>query len=62
MQVGSPCICRLARVLSRTSALESLDLAQNGLTVLPDEVWNLQGLRSLDLSGECLVRDAGRWS
>jgi hypothetical protein len=49
-KVGEPCICRLARVLSLTPDLERLDLAKNGLTALPEEVFKLRNLRDLDIS------------
>lgn len=50
--MGEPCICRLARVLSLTPELESLDLAHNKLTALPDQVFQLPQLKVLDLSGK----------
>jgi len=54
-KVGEPCICRLARVLSLTPDLERLDLAKNGLTALPEEVFKLRNLRDLDLSHNLLT-------
>ena len=54
-KVGEPCICRLARVLSLTTDLERLDLAKNGLTALPEEVFKLRNLRDLDLSHNLLT-------
>ena len=49
-KVGTPCICRLARVLALTPEVERLDLSQNELTALPEEVFKLRNLRTLDLS------------
>lgn len=49
--MGEACICRLARVLTLTPSVERLDLGANGLEALPDEVFRLQRLRVLDLSG-----------
>lgn len=55
-KVGDPCICRLSRVLSLTPDLERLDLAKNGLTTLPEEVFKLRNLRNLDLSYNRLTK------
>lgn len=49
--VGGVCICRLSRVLERSSLaqLETLRLGGNGLSALPPSVWRLQKLKLLDL-------------
>jgi len=50
--VGGVCICRLSRVLERSSLaqLETLRLGGNGLAALPPSVWKLQKLKLLDLT------------
>ncbi len=51
-KLGQGCACRLALSLSRMALVESVDISNNKLPVLPDSVWNLPKLRSLDASGE----------
>ena len=52
--VGSACICKLARALSRLPHLKRLDLAGNDLGALPDAVGDLRHLQYLDISGNKL--------
>ena len=49
--VGAPCICKLARCLTRCPNLKSLDLAGNKLGSLPESIAELQALTHLDVSG-----------
>lgn len=51
-QVGEPCLCRLAKCLSRLTDLEVLDLSRNGLKSVPDDINRLAKLTDLDLSGK----------
>eukprot|EP00959_Pyramimonas_sp_CCMP1952_P146337 3063422-Pyramimonas_sp.AAC.1 len=53
-KVGDPCICRLSRVLERTPNVEVVSLAKNRLEQLPDALWTLKELRSLNLSDNSL--------
>ena len=56
---GGTCVCKAARWLSQTgprlTALRTLSLARNNLTVVPPPVWELEGLARLDLSGNALT-------
>lgn len=45
--LGGACACRLAQSLSRMEVLSELDVSGNKLTVLPDAVFELRGLRRL---------------
>jgi Leucine-rich repeat (LRR) protein len=51
-QVGEPCLCRLAKCLSRLTDLEVLDLSRNNLKSVPDDINRLAKLTDLDLSGK----------
>lgn len=55
-KLGGACVCRLAVHLSRLGNLRELDIAENGLGILPDPVFELPNLEHLDVSGEY-----GRW-
>eukprot|EP00897_Mesotaenium_endlicherianum_P001630 jgi/Mesen1/1495/ME000132S00441 len=52
VQVGDPCVCRLASVLERLPSLRVLDLSYNRLTEVPASVCALHQLEELDLSGD----------
>ena len=56
MQVGDPCICRLARVLERCPNLQTLCLSHNKLSILPDSVELLAQLQRLDISHNSLAQ------
>lgn len=51
-KLGEACVCRLALTISRLPGLQELDLADNDLGVLPESVFELPGLESLDISGK----------
>lgn len=53
-KVGEPCVCRLALLLWRAPNLVALDLSDNRLKELPDNLWSLSRLESLDVSGNGL--------
>lgn len=53
-KLGEPCVCRLASVLERTKNVRRLVLRGCGIGAVPDGVWHLPLLRSLDLSGNRL--------
>ena len=53
-QVGGPCVCKLARALSRLPRLERLDVSGHKLGVLPDTIGELESLTHLDVSGNDL--------
>ncbi|CAM9969464.1 unnamed protein product, partial [Pylaiella littoralis] len=53
-KLGDACVCRLAVHLSRLGKLKELDIADNGLGVLPEPVFELPDLEHLDVSGNDL--------
>ena len=53
-KLGGACVCRLAVHLSRLGNLRELDIAENGLGILPGPVFELPKLEHLDVSGEWL--------
>lgn len=50
-KLGEACLCRLAVHLSRLSGLRELDVAENDLGILPEPVFELTELETLDISG-----------
>ena len=50
-KLGEACLCRLAVHLSRLSGLRELDVAENDLGILPEPVFELPELETLDISG-----------
>lgn len=53
-KLGDACVCRLAVHLLRLGRLKELDLAGNGLGVLPEPVFELPDLEHLNVSGESM--------
>eukprot|EP00903_Cladosiphon_okamuranus_P021792 g20038.t1 len=53
-KLGGACVCRLAVHLSRLGNLRELDIAENGLGILPEPVFELPNLEHLDVSGNDL--------
>lgn len=57
-KVGGACVCRLARFLEQTrdrlSSIEHMSLRSGGLDRLPDELWNMTMLKTLDLQDNAL--------
>ena len=53
-KLGGACVCRLAVHLSRLGKLRELDVAENGLGILPEPVYELSSLEHLDVSGNGL--------
>lgn len=53
-KLGGACVCRLAVHLSRLGKLRELDVAENGLGILPEPVFELPQLEHLDVSGNGL--------
>eukprot|EP00614_Pseudopedinella_elastica_P029842 CAMPEP_0172624308 /NCGR_PEP_ID=MMETSP1068-20121228/135394_1 /TAXON_ID=35684 /ORGANISM="Pseudopedinella elastica, Strain CCMP716" /LENGTH=131 /DNA_ID=CAMNT_0013433201 /DNA_START=327 /DNA_END=722 /DNA_ORIENTATION=- len=53
--VGGPCICKLARCLSKTPNLKRLDISGNKLGALPETLGDLSELTHLDVSGNALT-------
>ena len=60
---GSACVCKLSRVVEqcapRLTALRTLVLADNELTMVPDSLWGIASLEAVDLSGNILERVPG---
>ena len=54
-KIGGPCLCRVALVLSRCTRLHTLSLADNGLTALPEALFEAKGITDLDLSSNNLT-------
>ena len=59
-RIGGPCVCRLARYVeqhaeSLEASLEVLDISMNGIPAFPESILKLKGLRTLNLSGNCLT-------
>jgi Leucine-rich repeat (LRR) protein len=50
-KVGQPCVCKLAKFVSKLPKLKRLDVAGNHLKQLPDSIWDLAELEHLDVSG-----------
>ncbi|CAM9473744.1 unnamed protein product [Ascophyllum nodosum] len=54
-KLGGACVCKLAVHLSRLGGLRELDIAENGLGMLPESVFQLPELEHLDISGNGLT-------